>query len=64
MYATYLRLDLGMHDDWRAVIRAAVRVLRRQARRDPAQRHARKCFYREMLEHHASAQALVRHWRL
>jgi hypothetical protein len=34
MYGTYLRLDITVHDGWRAVIRAAARKLTPQARRD------------------------------
>ena len=64
MYSTYLRLDITAHDGWRAVIRAAAGRLTPHARRDPAQRDARRHFYREMLEHHRNAQHLVRAWRL
>lgn len=64
MYGTYLRLDITVHDGWRAVIRAASRKLTWQARRDPRHRAARKRFYREMLEHHANAQRLVAEFRL
>ena len=35
MYGTYLRLDVTVHDGWRAVIRAAARKLAPHARRDP-----------------------------
>jgi hypothetical protein len=64
MYGTYLRLDITVHDGWRAVIRAAAKKLTPQARRDPAQREARQRFYREMLAHHQEAQRLVQTWRL
>lgn len=64
MYGTYLRLDVNVHDGWRAVIRAAARKLTPRARRDPAQREARRRFYRQMLEYHSNAQHLVRVWRL
>ena len=64
MYGTYLRLDVTVHDSWRTVIRAASCKLSRKARRDPAQRAARKQFYRAMLNFHRHAQELVRHWRL
>ena len=64
MYGTYLRLDITVHDGWRAVIRAAARKLKPKARRDPAQRDARHRFYREMLDYHRDAQHLVRVWRL
>lgn len=64
MFGTYLRLDVTVHDGWRAVIRAAAKKLMPQARRDPAHRKARHRFYREMLAHHREAQQLVRTWRL
>ncbi len=64
MYGTYLRLDLTVHDGWRAVIRAAFRKLTRQALRDPRHRVARKRFYRQMLEYHRQAQDVVLAWRL
>ena len=64
MYATYLRLDVTVHDDWRAVIRAAAKKLTLCALRDPAHRNARHRFYREMLTHHREAQRLVLAWRL
>jgi hypothetical protein len=64
MYGTYLRLNVTVHDGWRAVVRAAVRKLTTLARRDPARREARHRFYREMLAHHQEAQRLVRTWRL
>jgi hypothetical protein len=64
MYSAYLRLDVTVHDGWRAVVRAAARRLTPRARRDPAQREARRCFYHQMLEHHRNAQRLVRTWRL
>lgn len=64
MYATYLRLDILVWGSDRAVVRAARGRLARSARHDPAQRDARKHFYREMLRHHADAQRLVTHFRL
>ena len=64
MYGTYLRLNITVHDGWRAVICAAARKLTTQALRDPAQREARHRFYRQMLAHHHEAQQLVRTWRL
>ena len=64
MYATYLRLDITVHDRWRTVIRAAEKKLTPCARRDRAHRDARHRFYRQMLEHHRDAQLLVRTWRL
>lgn len=64
MYGTYLRLDINVHDGWRAVVRAASRKLNRQALRDPDRRAARKQFYREMLAYHRQAQEIVATWRL
>ena len=64
MYGTYLRLGVTVHDGWRAVIRAAARKLAPHARRDSAQREARRRFYRQMLEYHSNAQHLVHVWRL
>ena len=64
MYGTYLRLDMTVHDGWRAVIRAAAKKLTPHARRNPAQREARQRFYREMLAHHQETQHLVQTWRL
>jgi hypothetical protein len=64
MYGTYLRLDITVHDGWRAVIRAAARKLTPGTRFGPAHRAARHRFYRQMLTYHRAAQQLVRHWRL
>ena len=64
MYGTYLRLDITVHDGWRAVVRAASRKLKRQALRDPKRRPARKQFYRQMLAYHRQAQEIVATWRL
>jgi hypothetical protein len=64
MYATYLRLDITVHDEWRSVVRAASSKLTRSVRFDPARRKDRHRFYRRMLAHHRRAQRLVRAWRL
>jgi hypothetical protein len=64
MYSTYLRLDITVHDSWRAVVRAASRRLNRQALRDPNRRTARKAFYRQMLDYHRQAQNILLTWRL
>ncbi len=64
MYGTYLRLDITVHDGWRAVVRAASRKLSRQARRNPRHRAARKHFYRQMLTYHREAQDIVMTFRL
>ena len=64
MYGTYLRLNITVHDSWRAVVRAAARKLTLQALRDPRCRIARKRFYREMLDYHRQTQTIARTWRL
>lgn len=64
MYGTYLRLDITVHDGWRAVVRAAAQKLKPRARHDLALRGERHRFYREMLAYHDQAQELVRTWRL
>ena len=64
MYGTYLRLDITVHDSWRAMVRAASRKLTRQALRDPGCRSARKRFYREMLDFHRQEQEIAATWRL
>ena len=64
MYSTYLRLDITVHDGWRAVVRAAARKLTRPSRRNPNRRAARKTFYRQMLADHRQAQDIVATWRL
>ncbi len=63
MHGTYLRLDITVHDGWRAVVRAASRKRSRQALRDPRHRAARKRFYRQMLAFHRQAQDVVITWR-
>jgi hypothetical protein len=64
MYGTYLRLEITVHDGWRAVVRAAAKKLMPHARADPAHRAARHRFYWQMLAFHEQAQQLVRVWRL
>jgi hypothetical protein len=63
-YGTYLRLDITVHADWRAVVRAAAKKVAPHARRDRAQRETRHRFYRQMLEYHREAQKIVSYWRL
>ena len=62
-YGTYLRLDITVHDSWRAVVRAAAKKLTPKARRDPAKREARHRYYRQMLDYHREAQEIVSYWR-
>ncbi|MGL4240255.1 MAG: hypothetical protein ACRCTI_03995 [Beijerinckiaceae bacterium] len=64
MSGTYLRLDITVHDSWRAVVRATALKLTRDCRRDPTLRAARKRFYRSMLAEHARTQKLVARFRL
>lgn len=64
MVSTYLRLGLSIHDAPKSVIRAARQKLSVAARQDPAQRAARKHFYRVMLAHHAKAQEIAMTHRL
>lgn len=64
MYGTYLRLDINVHESWRAVVRAASRKLTRQARHDPKHRTASRRFYRQMLDYHRQAQTIVQTWQL
>ena len=64
MYGTYLRLNITVHDGWRAVVRAAARKLKPRARRDPVLRGERHRFYQQMLAYHDHAQEIVRTWRL
>lgn len=64
MYGTYLRLEITVHDGWRAVVRAAARKLRPAVRHDRTVRRDRHRFYRQMLAHHDEAQRIVHEWRL
>ena len=64
MYGTYLRLNITVHDGWRAVVRAAARKLKPRGRPDPALRGERHRFYRQMLAYHDQAQDIIRTWRL
>jgi hypothetical protein len=64
MSGTYLRLDITVHDGWRAVVRAAAHKLTLECRRDPVRRLARHNFYRAMLAEHGRAQQLVARFRL
>jgi hypothetical protein len=64
MSGTYPRLDITVHDSWRAVLRAAAHKLTPECRRDPAKRPARHHFYHAMLAEHVRAQQLVARFRL
>ena len=64
MSGIYLRLNITVHDGWRAVVRAAAGKLMPQYRRNPANRSERRKFYRAMLAEHARAQHLVARFRL
>lgn len=58
MHATYLRLGVSVHDDWRNVVRAASAILADKTRHDPAKREVRKQNYRELIEEHRRSQRL------
>jgi hypothetical protein len=60
MFSTYLRLKVHTHASARDVIRATYGRMQPNARLH-AHRSARHSIIREMLQHHAAAQAL--HWR-
>ncbi len=62
MFGTYNRLNVRVSASNIAVIRAARRKLKNP--RNPAEREARHNFYRAMLAYHASAQGIVREYRL
>jgi hypothetical protein len=64
IYGTYLRLDVTVRDNWRAVVRAAGKRLTPAVRANPAHRAARHRFYRQMLTYHQQAQNLVARRRL
>ena len=64
MFGTYNRLNLHVSATNREVIRVARLLITEEGRRDPAKREQRKAFYRQMLNYHAGAQALVRDFRL
>jgi hypothetical protein len=63
MSRTYLCLGVSVHDSWRAVVGAAAKKVTPRARRDPAQRAARRCFYLQMLEHPRRTRELIWIWR-
>lgn len=60
MYGTYGRLGLHVGDSDIAVIRATRRKFRKEVRRDPGLRDARKLTYRTMIAHHRDARNLYR----
>jgi hypothetical protein len=47
MYGKYLRLNITVHDCWRAVVRAVARKLTRRALRDPGHREAQTVLPRD-----------------
>lgn len=63
-YGTYSRLHIHVSDSPRAVIEAARRKLRPNARAGRASREARHAFYRAMLGYHTEAQRILSEWRL
>lgn len=58
MFSSYLRLHLSTSATDRDVVRAAHNKILKTAWHNPAQRNARKGFYRAMLEQHRQAQHL------
>lgn len=58
MHATYLRLGVSVHDDWRSIVRAGSAILAPNTRHDPAERETRKQFYRELIDEHRRSQKL------
>lgn len=64
MYGTYQRLNVSVYASNREVIRAASRKLKPSARHSREYREGRHLFYRNMIEYHAKALALVKEWRL
>lgn len=59
MFAQYIRLHVPIYASDLAVIRAARQRLAPDAIRDPARRHARHAYYRDMLDNHRDAQDLA-----
>ena len=64
LFEIFSRLNLHVSATNREVIRVARLLITEEGRRDPAKREQRKAFYRQMLNYHAGAQALVRDFRL
>ena len=64
MFGTYCRLNVHVFASWRTVVRAANTKIAEKCRRGPAFRAERKRFYRQMLDYHRDARALVQEFRL
>lgn len=56
MHAHYAHLAVSLLDSDRRVLRAAMKLLQAQVRRDPCRRLLRRKFYCAMLRFHAEAQ--------
>ncbi len=63
-YGTYQRLGVPVFAPRLTLLRAAVRILTKKSRRDPAKRAARHAFYRECLEYQQQDQAICIKYRL
>jgi hypothetical protein len=63
-YSTYQRLGVPVWASPLTLVRAAARVLTREARRDPAKRALRHAFYREMLAYQRKDQVTCVQFRL
>lgn len=63
-YGTYQRFGVPVFASRLTLLRAAVRVLTKQCRRDPAKRGARHAFYRECLRYQLQDQAICIKHRL
>mgnify|MGYP006972426349 CR=1 FL=1 len=64
MSRAYLNLGLPPEVSNLTVLRTAIRRLHPDTLAVRSWREARKRYYRQMLDHHRDAQALVRCWRL
>lgn len=64
MFGTYQRLHVSVHATNREVIKAASKKLKPAARTSREYREGRHLFYRNMLEYHAQALAVVEEWSL
>jgi hypothetical protein len=64
LFGTYCRLGLPVWSTDREVIAAALRKLKRSARKGRKHREGRHAFLRCMLNNHHAAQQLCREYRL
>jgi hypothetical protein len=64
MFGTYQRLRVPVWATNREVIKAANRKIKRECRRGLKYRGPRHAMYLALLEHHANARNLCRHFKL